>query len=106
MPPDHTTRPSRPPEQQPGGVLGVMGVAAAMVACCAGLPLLAGAGITLGAAGLVAGSAVLVAAGLVLGVWAWRRHRATTRCSQPRESATGPDGLRRRPHAEDQGVER
>ncbi|MGH9212205.1 MAG: hypothetical protein ACRD2C_16210 [Acidimicrobiales bacterium] len=90
MPPDRDARPTGSPEQQPGGVLRIVGMAAAMVACCAGLPLVAGAGITLGAAGAVAGSAVLVAAGMALGVFTWRHHHASTRCAPPRNPSRSP----------------
>jgi hypothetical protein len=43
-----------------------------MAACSAGLPLIMGTGIAVGAAGILAGSTVLVAAGLLLGLRAWR----------------------------------
>lgn len=47
---------------------------------CRTLPLLLGAGITLGAAGLALGSGLAVAAGVVLAVWGWRRYRTARSC--------------------------
>lgn len=67
-------------DQPAGGLFGLVGVAAAMAACCAGFPLLLGAGIAIGTAGTAAGSVVIVAAGTGLVIWAWRRHKNAKEC--------------------------
>ena len=58
---------------------GFAALISSVVVCCS-LPLLLGAGITVGAAGLALGSGLVVAAGAVLAVWGWRRYRAARRC--------------------------
>ena len=58
---------------------GFAALISSMIVCCS-LPLLLGAGITLGAAGLALSSGLVVAAGAVLAVWGWRRYRAARSC--------------------------
>jgi uncharacterized membrane protein YebE (DUF533 family) len=58
---------------------GFAALISSMIVCCS-LPLLLGAGITLGAAGLALGSGLAGAAGAVLAVWGWRRYRAARSC--------------------------
>lgn len=79
-----------PNEESSGGLWGIVGVAAAMAICCAGFPLVVGAGIAVGALGLAVGSVVVLAAGAGLVLWAWWRHRATNRCapSAPRSGSS------------------
>ncbi len=61
---------------------GFAALVTSMVVCCS-LPLLLGAGITVGAAGVALGSGLVAAAGAVLAVWGWRRHRAGQNCEVP-----------------------
>lgn len=87
MPPDpprpqHTLAPGD--GEPPGVVVGSLAAAGVVIACCAGLPLLLGAGITLGAIGIAAGTALLIAAGLTLGLWAWRHRSNRDRSGAPR----------------------
>ncbi len=70
-----------------GGFAAIIG---SVVVCCT-LPLLLGAGITLGAAGLALGSGLAVAAGAVLVVWGWRRHRAARSCEVAPSTGTKPE---------------
>ncbi len=58
---------------------GFAALISSMIVCCS-LPLLLGAGITLGAAGLALGSGLAAAAAAVLAVWGWRRYRAARSC--------------------------
>lgn len=82
-----------PGEESSGSFWWVAGVSGAMV-CCAGFPLLVGAGIAVGAVGLAIGSVLIAAAGAGLALWAWRRHR-TARSCEP--SAVQPREVRERP---------
>ncbi len=68
---------------------GFAALVTSMVACCS-LPLLLGAGITLGAAGLALGSGLIAAAGADLAVWGWRRHRAGRSCEVGPPAAKEP----------------
>ncbi|MGH9139387.1 MAG: hypothetical protein ACRD0G_20440 [Acidimicrobiales bacterium] len=78
-----------PASRESSGALGGVALAVGMIACCA-VPLLLGAGITIGVAGLAWGSALLVAAGVTLGVWGWRRN-AAHRCDigEPTDQPSG-----------------
>ena len=69
---------------------GFAAIISSAVVCCT-LPLLLGAGITLGAAGLALGSGLAVAAGAVLAVWGWRRHRAVRSSEAAPSTATKPE---------------
>ena len=69
---------------------GFAAILSSVVVCCS-LPLLLGAGITLGAAGLALGSGLAVAAGAVLAVWGWRRHRTARSCEAAPSTATEPE---------------
>jgi len=69
---------------------GFAAILSGAVVCCT-LPLLLGAGITLGAAGLALGSGVGVGAGAVLAVWGWRRYRAARSCEVGPSAATKPE---------------
>lgn len=71
-------------------LFGVVGVAAAMALCCAGLPLLLGAGIAIGVVGIAAGSALIVVAGGALAVWTWRRRKNADVCDPAQRSSLSP----------------
>ena len=81
------TRPARHPNREKvtmstegkAAAGGFAALISSVVVCCS-LPLLLGAGITVGAAGLALGSGLVVAAGVVLAVWGWRRYRAARSC--------------------------
>ncbi len=81
------------PNDQKAAAGGLAAIISGAVVCCS-LPLLLGAGVTLGAAGLALGSGVAVAAGAVLAVWGWRRHRAARSCE------VGPAAGRQPEHAD------
>jgi hypothetical protein len=57
-----------------------LGILAAGVGLCCGVPLLLGTGLAVGGAGLVLGSALLVAVGVGLGGWAMYRRRQRANC--------------------------
>ena len=69
---------------------GFAAIISSAVVCCT-LPLLLGAGITLGAAGLALGSGLAVAAGAILAVWGCRRHRAARSCKVGPRTDTKPE---------------
>lgn len=70
-----------------GGFAALLG---SVVVCCT-LPLLLGAGMTLGTAGLALGSGLAVAAGAVFAVWGRRRYRAARSCEHGPSAATKPE---------------
>jgi hypothetical protein len=86
------------------GFFGAVGVAVAMALCCAGLPLVLGAGIALGVVGIAAGSALIVVAGGALAVWAWQHRKNADVCNppgdRPRCHAPRPHGSRSQDRSE------
>ncbi|MBW3615036.1 MAG: hypothetical protein KY439_06985 [Actinobacteria bacterium] len=78
------------PNDQKALAGGLAAIISGAVVCCS-LPLLLGAGVTLGAAGLALGSGVAVAAGAVLAVWGWRRHRAARSCEVGSSAGRQPE---------------
>jgi hypothetical protein len=67
----------------------LVGLAAAGVAVCCGLPVLLGAAVVTATAGVAVGSTLIAAAGAIVGVVGWRgcRHRRACLTEQAPERA-------------------
>jgi hypothetical protein len=72
----------------------LVGLAAAGVAVCCGLPILLGAGLLTATVGLAVGSTLVVVAGITLGVLGLLRRRRRRACETVAPSSPEPRGGR------------